>query len=65
MGLESPEARALCQLVVCGRKRGLAKERVCGRECVGESVWERVFGRVCGRECCGPVCDFVQRLFFP
>jgi len=29
--------------------RVCVSERVCGRECVGESVWERV----CGRECVG------------
>ena len=38
----------------------MVKERVFGRECAGECVWERVSGRVC----CGPVCDFVQSLFF-
>ena len=27
----------MCQLFVCGRKRGVAKERVFGRECLGES----------------------------
>jgi len=26
--------------------RVCVSERVCGRECVGESVWERVCGRV-------------------